>query len=280
MPTFSLILATRDRTTELHQFFAALYTSGQENCECIVVDQNPDQRLMPVLFAWSDRINIKHLRSTCGLSHARNAGLKVASGEVLSFPDDDCWYSPDLLLDVAGFFAQNPDYAMLSVGVRDQTGALSGNRWMRSRCDLTTANLFRTSVGIALFVRRSQVTDAVRFDESLGVGAGTTFASGEDTDYVFRLMDAGLKGRFDQRLTVFHPRHDMLSGGANAGRAFSYGCGMGRVIRKQARLPLFPAFVAFDFLRMGLSILRGRLGSASLCAAHMKGLFAGYLAPQ
>ena len=68
---------------------------------------------------------------------------------------------------------------------------------------------------------------AFQFDESLGVGSGTRFASGEDTDYVFRLLERGLKGRFDRRLTVYHPRRDMLSGGANAARAYSYGAGWG-----------------------------------------------------
>jgi hypothetical protein len=206
--------------------------------------------------------------------------MRWATGAVMAFPDDDCWYSAGLLKRVAAFFEQEPRYAMLSAGVRDESGTVSGNRWMRDACDLATANLFRTSVGLALFLRRGGAGDSVRFDESLGVGAATPFVSGEDTDFVFRLMKVGLKGRFDRSLTVYHPRHDMLSGGADAARAYGYGCGMGRVIRKQAKLPLLLGFVAFDFARMSLSLMRGRLASASLCAAHGRGVFAGYAAPQ
>ena len=55
----------------------------------------------------------------------------------------------------------NPGYALISAGVRDETGRLSGNRWLRDRCDLATANLFRTSVGMALFVRRDSVGGGV-----------------------------------------------------------------------------------------------------------------------
>jgi GT2 family glycosyltransferase len=131
---------------------------------------------------------------------------------------------------------------------------------------------------MALFVCRDRVSSSFEFDESLGVGAGTQFASGEDTDYVFRLLDAGMKGRFDRRLTVYHPRHDMLSGGASAARAYGYGCGMGRVIRKQGKLPLLPAFVAFDAMRLGYSLLRGRPGPARLCAVHGRGILSGYAA--
>jgi glycosyltransferase involved in cell wall biosynthesis len=277
MPVFSLILATAGRTTELHRLFSSLETVGGE-CECLIVDQNTDDRLLPIVASWEGRIAIRHLRSSPGLSHARNVGLAAATGEVLAFPDDDCWYSPGLLGAVRSFFAENPGYSLLSAGVRDEGGALSGNRWVRKRCDLATANLFRTSVGMALFVRRGTVSGSFRFDESLGVGAGTRFASGEDTDYVFRLLEAGLKGRFDRRLTVFHPRRDMLSGFPSGARAYSYGCGMGRVIRKRAKLSLLAAFVAFDLLRVIYSLLRGRLLPAKLCAMHGRGIFSGYMA--
>src|SRR5208282_276228 len=97
--------------------------------------------------AWEDRIAIRRLRSSPGLSHARNVGLDAATGEVLAFPDDDCRYSPSLLRQVRAFFRANPGYSLLSAGVRDSSGALSGNRWMRDQCELATANLFRTSVG-------------------------------------------------------------------------------------------------------------------------------------
>jgi glycosyltransferase involved in cell wall biosynthesis len=278
MPGFSLILATSGRTAELDRFFASLDAEAAVDCECIIVDQNSDDRLRPILAKWESRISIRHLRSSPGLSHARNVGLAWATGDLLAFPDDDCWYSSGLVPQVRSFFAENPSYSLLSVGVRDESGTPSGNRWVSGRCDLATANLFRTSVGMALFVRRGQVADSFRFDESLGVGAGTRFASGEDTDYVFRLLEAGLKGRFDRSLTVYHPRRDMLSGGADAARAYGYGCGMGRVIRKRAKLPLLPAFVAFDFLRLAFSLLRGQPGRAWLCALHGGGVLAGYMA--
>lgn len=278
MPAFSLILATRGRTVELERFFDSVETGGHRDYECLIVDQNVDDRLTPILDAWKNLIPITRLKSSPGLSHARNVGLAAATGEVLAFPDDDCRYSPGLLREVATFFATNPGYALLSVGVCDDSGTPSGNRWLRDRCELATANLFRTSVGMALFVRRNAIAQSLRFDETLGVGAGTRFASGEDTDYVFRLLESGLKGRFDRRLTVHHPRRDMLSGGANAVRAYSYGCGMGRVIRNHAKLPLLPAFVAFDLIRGGYSLLRGRLEPARLCALHSRGVFSGFMA--
>jgi glycosyltransferase involved in cell wall biosynthesis len=280
MPSFSLILATRGRTLEVDRFFASLESAGTPNCECIVIDQNDDDRLGPMIAVWQERLSIRHIRSSPGSSRARNLGLSQATGDFVAFPDDDCRYSAGLLREVSGFFARNPGYSMLSVGVRDEFGTPSGNRWVQGACDLTTANLFRTSVTHALFVRRGGAADKVRFDESLGGGAGTPFVSGEDTDYVFRMLEAGSKGRFDRSLTVYHPRRDMLSGRVTAQRAFGYGCGMGRVVRNRAKLPLLPALLAFDFLRAVVSLLQGRVDSASLCAAHGRGVLAGYVAPQ
>jgi len=236
--------------------------------------------LADLLRRWTARINIKHLRSSIGLSHARNVGLLRATGEFLAFPDDDCWYTPRLLPNVLDFFTKHPDYGVLSVGVRDSANTVSGNRWIRDACDLTTTNLFRTSVGYSLFLRRQAIAGFPQFDESLGVGAGTPFASGEDTDYVFRLLSSGLKGRFDRRLTIHHPRGDMFSGRADSDRAFSYGCGMGRVIRNREKFPLLPAFVAYDFARAAAGALCGRLDAAALCVAHGRGICFGYLAPK
>lgn len=280
MPKFSLIIGTVGRSSELERFFASLLEAGPLDCECIVVDQNSDDRLVPLLERWNELLKIVHIRTTMGLSRARNLGLNYATGQIVSFPDDDCWYSPGLLAQVESFFAHNPVYSMLSVGVRDENEVLSGNRWLVDSCDLNNANLFRTSVGYALFVKQHEVTTEMRFDESLGVGAGTPFACGEDTDFVFRLLDAGLRGRFNRKLTVYHPRRDMMSGAASANRAFSYGCGMGRVIRKRARNLLLPAFLGFDIVRSCVSVLRGRLAPAALCFAHGRGILAGYLAPE
>jgi glycosyltransferase involved in cell wall biosynthesis len=280
MPSFSLIMATRGRTIEPNRFFESLTACGCEDLECIVVDQNLDDRLLPLLDRWKGRFAIKHLRAAQGLSRARNIGLHHATGDLVAFPDDDCWYSPGLLREVVSFFAAKRTYRILSVGVRDEGNTLSGNRWIQESCDLTTANLFRTSVGFALFLRCGRSKNPLTFDESLGVGAGTPFVSGEDTDYVFRLIASGFKGRFDRSMTVYHPRRDMMSGQANAARAYGYGCGMGRVIRKRAKHPLLPAFLAYDLARTMYSLLHGEVGSASSCAAHGRGVFAGFMAPQ
>jgi glycosyltransferase involved in cell wall biosynthesis len=109
----SLILATKDRTAELARFLRSLGRQTHAEHELIVVDQNPDDRLLPVLRAHPG-MTIRRLVAEAGLSRARNLGLAAARGQVIAFPDDDCWYAPDLLQKVTGYFESRPDWSGIS----------------------------------------------------------------------------------------------------------------------------------------------------------------------
>jgi glycosyltransferase involved in cell wall biosynthesis len=108
----SLIVATLNRVTELERLLNSLEAQSYRDFEVLVVDQNPDERLLPVLDA-HDGLTIRHLRSQRGLSRARNVGLRVAGGDIISIPDDDCWYPPDLLRNLTEWFEAHPEYDVL-----------------------------------------------------------------------------------------------------------------------------------------------------------------------
>ena len=97
MLKFSLLLATVGRTAELERFLSSLDAQTYRNFDLIVVDQNPDERLAALVQSYAGRFPVLCVKSTPGLSRARNAGLRYVSGDVIAFPDDDCWYPPDLL---------------------------------------------------------------------------------------------------------------------------------------------------------------------------------------
>ena len=61
---------------------------------------------------------IRHLRSERGLSRASNIGLRVARGDIIAIPDDDCWYPKDLLATVAAWFESHPEFGLLSTALR------------------------------------------------------------------------------------------------------------------------------------------------------------------
>jgi glycosyltransferase involved in cell wall biosynthesis len=277
MQRISLVIATIGRVSELDALFRSISLQAYPLLECIVVDQNGDDRLGKTLDIWQDVLSIRRLRSVPGLSRARNIGLQYASGDIVAFPDDDCWYAMSLLGEVARWFENHPDYGILTVGAQDQAGVSSGNRWIQNRCEIEPINVFRTTFSSTIFVRRSAAVQSIQFDESLGVGSGTVYSCGEETDYILALLKKGERGYFDRSLHICHPKRDMLSGQIDRKRAISYGRGMGYVLRKHSHLFLWVGFVVYDLLRAAVVAVKGDLKAASLSLHHGLGVASGFL---
>jgi glycosyltransferase involved in cell wall biosynthesis len=270
MPRFSLIIPTVGRTVELQKMLESAANQRPVDFEIIIVDQNDDSRVDLLLSRVPTDINVLHLRLEArNSSRARNAGLDRASGEIIAFPDDDCWYPSDLLQQVGSWFRDNPKYDILAVGANDEHGVSSGNRWIQRRCDIRPVNALRTTFCNSLFLRRKAIPQSIRFDESL--------FQGEETDYVLNLLKAGLRGRFDRTLHVCHPRRDMLSGTVSHSRARKYGQGMGQVVRRHSLSLLWVALLGYDLLRALAVVLRGNISNAGFCLAHAHGLFRGFV---
>jgi glycosyltransferase involved in cell wall biosynthesis len=278
MPKFSLILATKGRTTEIKEFLASLEEQKLESFELIIIDQNPDNRIVEILSALRNQDSIHHLRANPGVSRARNMGLALATGDIIAFPDDDCWYPAGLLNDVATWFNRNPSYGILTVTVKDRDGSLSANKWKADTCDLSPANIFRTTACYSVFLNRNHYRTEVSFDEELGPACATPFVAAEDTDFVLSLLRLGIKGAFTSRMHVGHPRRDMLSGTISGDRALSYGLGMGRVLRKHSLHILAFPLICFDLSRALTNLVVGESKGSRLCLLHGQGILKGYTA--
>jgi glycosyltransferase involved in cell wall biosynthesis len=230
-PRFSLVLGTVGRTAELERFLRSLDAQDYRAFELIAVDQNADDRLAPVLAAYAGRFPLRHLRRERGLSRARNAGLAHVRGSLVSFPDDDCWYPPGLLARLAREFAAHPEWDGITGRSVDEHGAASGARFLPASATLSAGTAWY-AISYAIFLRK-RVVDAVGgFDETLGVGAGTAYGSGEETDYVIRAISAGHVVRYLDQVVVHHPNPVRTFDAAARRRGYSYGCGMGRVLGK------------------------------------------------
>ena len=111
----------------------------------------------------------------------------------------------------------------------------------------------------------------MRFDPKLN--------RGEETDFILRLLATGLRGRFDRKLHIHHPRRDMLSGTVSRERARSYGAGMGRLVRRHSLLLLWFGLLSYDLARALLVSARGQFVNAGFCFAHAEGLVPGLRSP-
>jgi glycosyltransferase involved in cell wall biosynthesis len=273
MPRFSLIVPTFGRTAELCELLASIVNQNRSDIEIIIVDQNEDERVPPLLEALPRELSVLHLRlKEKNVSAARNAGMDAASGEIIAFPDDDCCYPPDLLNQVDQWFRENRHYSVMAVGALDHDGMASGNRWLQNACDIGPLNVLRTTFCSSLFIADLTRSREVRFDPRHN--------RGEETDFVLRLLNTGLRGRFDRRLHIQHPRRDMLSGTVSRERAISYGAGMGRLVRQHSLLLLWFGLLTYDIARALLVSARGQFVNAGFCFAHAEGLFRGFVLPK
>jgi glycosyltransferase involved in cell wall biosynthesis len=274
---FSLVLATLGRTEDLTRFLASLGAQTYRNFELIVVDQNEDDRLVPVLAPYREDFRIVHLRSPKGLSRARNVGLQQLTGDVVAFPDDDCWYpSAELLAQVAQFFAAHPGRDGLTGRSDDGNGA-SDCRWAPCGTQVSDLNVWTTATSFTIFLKRGVVERVGGFDETLGIGSGTRWGAGEEIDFVLRALACGASVEYDPQLVVYHPYKTAERNDSFLARVETYARSAGRVIAKN-RLPWW--FLCYMNLRstggLLLSLVRGDFWKARFYYAAVSGRFKGY----
>jgi len=255
----SLIVATKDRVAELERLLASLMAQSYREFEVIIVDQNPDDRLAPVLERAAN-LAIKHLRCAPGVSLARNLGIRVAHGELIAFPDDDCWYPPDLLASVRAWFAEHPEFAVLLTATRDQHGQVMAPKFPLKRGACTKTSILRCAVTFNAFFRAEAVRAIGFFREDIGPGTSSPYQSSEDIDYLIRPIEHGFAAWHETDLTVYHPnfksRERLLQ------KIYPYSLGLGHVLRSHN----YPWWV------IGEAALRSLCGAAlHLCKFDWEG---------
>ena len=224
-------------------------------------------------FEWIVVNNEEHPEFKGELSRARNFGIERATGDVLGFPDADAWYRPDLLESVSVMLA-NPGNDGVSFRVVDENGNCSAGGWMSAGGKtIAKSTLWHTVVSCSFFVKREKVGD-LRFDENLGVGSGTRFGSGEETDFVLRLIENGAKIIYDGSKCVYHP---MPAGKTSVSKGWLYGNGYGLVLSRHhySILRLFWA-LGVQSARAVQAVLQLRFKKAAYHIAMAAGRFAGY----
>lgn len=255
---FSLLLSTVVRVGEVERLLDSLVGQTYTCFELIVVDQNEDDRLGAILARFAQTLTIHHVRSPRGLSRARNAGLPHCQGDIIALPDDDCWYPPDLLENVVRAFTRMQHVDFFAGRAEDGQGRDSQARWSRHPRPISARNAWHCAISFAIFFRRGVMERVGEFDERLGVGSGTPWGAGEETDYVLRALNVGARGFYEPSCVVYHPQPVITFDERSFSRARSYSRGMGFVLRKHGggahamRLlgrPLAGAALAFATLR-------------------------------
>jgi ADP-heptose:LPS heptosyltransferase/glycosyltransferase involved in cell wall biosynthesis len=256
-PRVSLVVPTVNRVTELARLFDSLLGQEFADFEIVVVDQNNDARIVPVLERYHSRFNISRIPTPDrqGASSARNDGWHRARADVIVFPDDDCWYPPWFLrkglelLDTTG--------ADLVCGrIADETGRSINGRFASRAQLITRRRVFSMAQSEpATFCRRELLERVGGFYEAIGIGSTSPWQAAEGPDLVLTALERGSVCYYDPSLYGFHREYDLddpASGMPSKGR--SYARGMGYVLRRHrfgalnllywASRPLVTAFIS------------------------------------
>jgi glycosyltransferase involved in cell wall biosynthesis len=272
----SLVVATRGRDRDIAVLLDSLLVQDFPALDVTIVDQNADDRVVPIVADYAPRLSLRHLRSdVTNANHARNLGLHAASGDLVGFPDDDCIFPPGVLARVEKAFTADPSLQVLTGPAASPEGGLGSGRWRTDAGAITLRNVWTSVIEFNLFLRRETAVALGGFDERLG--PGTRFGSAEGNDLVARAISLGHRATYDPDLRIVHPDKRLTPVAVE--RAQVYATGLGLVLRRHA--PDAGTWLPF-FVRplggMALSALRLRQLEFAYYAATLRGRIAGWFA--
>lgn len=206
-PKVSLVVVTRNRPEPLRRLMESLSHQTFRSMEVILVDQSDSEqrgRVRELVQSCGQALPLRLIEdSGTGLSRGRNLGLRTIRGEIIGFPDDDCWYADKLVHQVVTWFQNNREYGFLAAPFTEPD--IVNSMFPTVGRDIS---YWRGGVvgvcSVGLFFRQQIVRDPhIFFAENLG--AGRELVCSEETDFVFRCVRRGHRGRFVPSITVFHP---------------------------------------------------------------------------
>jgi len=205
-PTFSIIIATRDRPAQLGECLQALsrIEYPRERLEVIVVDDGSATPLDTVVQGWPGQSELVLLaQSGAGPAAARNRGLAQARGEYVAFTDDDCRPAPDWLARLAAGLEHAPGRA---IGGRT-VNAMPANPYSEAS-QMLISYLYhyynRDPEDVRFLTTNNLALPAALLRDLGGLDATYTRAAAEDRELCDRWLQRGLRLTYAPDAVVYH----------------------------------------------------------------------------
>jgi ADP-heptose:LPS heptosyltransferase/glycosyltransferase involved in cell wall biosynthesis len=272
----SLAISTLNRVDELTRLLDSLVNQDFKNFEVVFVDQNRDDRIVPVLARYRHDLSIRRVVTPTkrGISAGRNEGWHQAHGEIVVFPDDDCWYPP-WFLSKGVELLDSTGSELVSGRVADETGRSINGRFSSRAHYITRRTVWVSQSEAATFYRRKLLEDLEGFDEGIGIGSPSPWQAAEGPDFVLEAINGKRSCYYDPSLYGYHREYDLdISSNGMLAKGRGYARGMGYVLRRHgfgpfsliywASRPLFTALRAaitgrFHRAAYALSVSLGRV---------------------
>ena len=238
LPRISIVIPTRNRAADATDCVRSVLR-GRGFAELIVVDQSDDSATELALTAMRDP-RLRYLSSTSrGATNGRNVGIDASDGEVIAFTDDDCRVAPDWAESIARIFATDREVAVVNgrVIVPEELAkkgyAVSFEPEVREWQGRYPSPGHDWGITANFAARRDVFVRVGSFDGLLGPGA--PLRCGEETDFLFRVLKAGLKMVNAREVLVEH-LGVRVHGPQSTGIARTYAAGAGAATFKHVRL--------------------------------------------
>ncbi|MEB9969984.1 glycosyltransferase family 2 protein [Bacillus cereus] len=151
-PKVSIIVATYRRKEALEQALQSLIAQTYSNFEIIVVDDNADAEWNTEIekivnnTRTSDNVQITYIqnKNNKGSSETRNIGIKLATGDYVTFLDDDDIYLPDKVKkQVKHMTKEGSDFSLTDLWLYDEKDKLVEKRIRDYIKDFSSESLMR-----------------------------------------------------------------------------------------------------------------------------------------
>ncbi len=115
-PLISLLTACYNGEAHLRPYFTGLLSQTAENVEYIFINDGSTDKTEAVFYEYCSQLEAKGWKCTYikkengGAADALNRGLKVFSGDYLSWVDSDDILHPTFLEEMSGFLENNPQF--------------------------------------------------------------------------------------------------------------------------------------------------------------------------
>ncbi|CAH1057999.1 glycosyltransferase family 2 protein [Paenibacillus pseudetheri] len=196
-PKVSIIVATYRRNETLRKALQSLITQTYSNIEIIVVDDNADINWNETVenivndIETSDGIEIIYIKNNNnkGSAETRNIGIEIATGEYVTFLDDDDLYLPDKVKkQLEHMIQEGSDFSLTDLWLYDENGNLIEKRRRDYIKDLSSDSLI-----IYHLLYHMTGTDVMMFKKMylLNIGMFSPINVGDE----FYLMQKAIEGK-------------------------------------------------------------------------------------
>jgi len=204
MPGISVIIPNYNRESLIGETIANLLAQTLPPQEIIVVDDGSTDKSVEVIRSFGNKVKLIQ-QANQGPGTARNAGLKIASGEFVQFQDSDDLYSLNKLEMQAKLLEETGSDIAFSPWVKlkiDGRNAALENHVLQQKMPPTKLSL------PAWWLRGwSTVFQSLLFRKSFLTRVGfyrTDLMPSEDTEFFFRLLTSAPRVAFtDEALTLY-----------------------------------------------------------------------------